>query len=106
SVREDFAAHTGRRLLEGYGLTEATCASTFTPPGGERAGSGGRAPAGPRGRGVRSDAGGSWTDCAPGEVGVLAIGGPAVFAGYVTDPAQGGPRGSRGGPGRHGRGDT
>ena len=33
----------------------------------------------------------------PGEVGVLAIGGPAVFAGYVTDPAKGGPRVSRGG---------
>ncbi len=30
SVREDFARHTGRRLLEGYGLTEATCASTWT----------------------------------------------------------------------------
>src|SRR4029453_8881629 len=27
SVREGFAAHTGRRLLEGYGLTEATCAT-------------------------------------------------------------------------------
>jgi len=34
SVREDFAAHTGRRLLEGYGLTEATCATTWTRPGG------------------------------------------------------------------------
>jgi fatty-acyl-CoA synthase len=39
SVREDFAAHTGRRLLEGYGLTEATCASTWTRPGEERPGS-------------------------------------------------------------------
>ena len=42
SVREDFAAHTGRRLLEGYGLTEATCASTWTRPGEERPGSVGR----------------------------------------------------------------
>src|SRR4029077_1404220 len=33
SVREDFAAYTGRRLLEGYGLTEATCATTWTRPG-------------------------------------------------------------------------
>ena len=39
SVREDFAAHTGRHLLEGYGLTEATCASTWTRPGEERPGS-------------------------------------------------------------------
>jgi fatty-acyl-CoA synthase len=51
---------------------------------------------------VRIDADGSWTDCAPGEVGVLAIGGPAVFAGYVTDPAQGGPRVSRDGIVHHG----
>ena len=42
SVREDFAAHTGRHLLEGYGLTEATCASTWTRPGEERPGSVGR----------------------------------------------------------------
>ena len=45
SVREAFAAHTGRRLLEGYGLTEATCATTFTPPGEERPGSVGPRPA-------------------------------------------------------------
>ena len=31
AVREAFAAHTGRRLLEGYGLTEATCATTVHP---------------------------------------------------------------------------
>ncbi len=97
SVREDFAAHTGRRLLEGYGLTEATCASTFTPPGGERAGSVGRPLPGQQVKAVRIGEDGSWTDCAPGEVGVLAIGGPAVFAGYVTDPAQDGPRVSRDG---------
>jgi fatty-acyl-CoA synthase len=46
---------------------------------------------------VRIGEDGSWTDCAAGEVGVLAIGGPAVFAGYVTDPAQDGPRVSRDG---------
>jgi fatty-acyl-CoA synthase len=40
---------------------------------------------------------GSWTDCGPGEVGVLAIGGSTVFAGYVTDPALNGPRVSRDG---------
>ena len=42
SVREAFAAHTGRHLLEGYGLTEATCVSTWTRPGEERPGSVGR----------------------------------------------------------------
>jgi fatty-acyl-CoA synthase len=95
SVREDFAAHTGRRLLEGYGLTEATCATTWTRPGEERPGSVGRALPGQRIKAVRADASGSWTDCGPGQTGVLVIGGPAVFAGYVTDPARGGPRVSR-----------
>jgi fatty-acyl-CoA synthase len=95
SVREDFAAHTGRRLLEGYGLTEATCASTFTPPGEGRIGSVGRALPGQRVKAVLIGEDGSWTDCAPGGVGVLAIGGPCVFAGYVTEPAAGGPRVSR-----------
>jgi fatty-acyl-CoA synthase len=94
SVREDFAAHTGRRLLEGYGLTEATCVSTWTRPGEERPGSVGRVLPGQQIKAVRiSD--GSWADCAPGQTGELVIGGPAVFAGYVTDPALGGPRVSR-----------
>jgi fatty-acyl-CoA synthase len=97
SIREDFAKHTGRRLLEGYGLTEATCATTFTPPGGERIGSVGRILPGQQVKAVHIGADGSWTDCTPGEVGVLAIGGPAVFAGYVTDPAHDGPRVSRDG---------
>ena len=94
SVREDFAAHTGRRLLEGYGLTEATCVSTWTRPGEERPGSVGRALPGQQIKAVRIGDG-SWADCAPGQTGVLVIGGPAVFAGDVTDPDLGGPRVSR-----------
>jgi fatty-acyl-CoA synthase len=97
SVREAFAAHTGRRLLEGYGLTEATCATTFTPPGDERPGSVGRILPGQQVKAVRIGDDGSWTDCAPGETGVLVISGPTVFAGYVTEPVAGGPRVSRGG---------
>ncbi len=96
SVREDFAAHTGLHLLEGYGLTEATCASTWTRPGEERPGSVGRVLPGQQVKAVRIGDG-SWADCAPGEIGVLVIGGPAVFAGYVTDPDLGGPRVSRDG---------
>ncbi|MFI5082924.1 MAG: AMP-binding protein, partial [Streptosporangiales bacterium] len=96
AVREAFAAHTGRRLLEGYGLTEATCATTFTRPGEERPGSVGRVLPGQQIKAVRADGDGPWADCAPGETGVLVIGGPAVFAGYVTDPGTGGPRVSRG----------
>jgi fatty-acyl-CoA synthase len=95
SVREAFAQHTGRRLLEGYGLTEATCASTFTPPGDERIGSVGRALPQQQVKAVRMDDDGSWVDCAPDEVGLLMIDGPVVFAGYVTDPTLDGPRVSR-----------
>lgn len=97
SVREAFAAHTGRRLLEGYGLTEATCATTFTPPGDERPGSVGRILPGQKAKAVRIGDDGSWADCAPGETGVLVISGPTVFAGYVTEPAASSPRVSRGG---------
>ena len=106
SVREDFAAHTGRRLLEGYGLTEATCASTWTRPGEERPGSVGRVLPGQQIKAVTIGPDGSWTDCGPGQTGVLVIGGPAVFAGYVTDPALGGPRVSRDGIVRDGWLDT
>ena len=106
SVREAFAAHTGRRLLEGYGLTEATCASTWTRPGEERPGSVGRVLPGQQVKAVRIGEDGSWMDCAPGQTGVQAIGGPAVFAGYVTDPDLGGPRVSREGVVRDGWLDT
>ena len=95
SVREAFARHTGCRLLEGYGLTEATCATTWTRPAEERAGSVGRALPGQRVKAVRIGDDESWTDCAPGETGVLAIGGPAVFAGYVTGHDARGPQVSR-----------
>jgi fatty-acyl-CoA synthase len=102
SVREDFAAHTGRPLLEGYGLTEATCATTWTRPGEERPGSVGRVLPGQQIKAVTIGDDGSWTDCAPGQTGVLVIGGPAVFAGYVTGPDGGSPRVSRDGVVRDG----
>jgi fatty-acyl-CoA synthase len=106
SVREGFATHTGVRLLEGYGLTEATCASTFTPLDGERPGSVGKALPGQQVKAVEVGDDGTWRDCAPGEAGVLVISGPTVFAGYVTDPALGGPRLTRDGMVRDGWLDT
>jgi fatty-acyl-CoA synthase len=106
SVREGFARHTGVRLLEGYGLTEATCASAFTPLDGERTGSVGKVLPSQRVKAVQIGEDGSWTDCAPGEVGVLVISGPTVFAGYVTEPALGGPRVTREGMVRDGWLDT
>ena len=98
SVREAFARHTGLHLLEGYGLTEATCASTWTRPGEERPGSVGRTLPGQQIKAVRIGDDGSWTACAPGETGVLMIGGPAVFAGVRHRPGRRRPPGQ---PGRH-----
>jgi len=106
AVRDGFAQHTGRRLLEGYGLTEATCASTWNRPGADRPGSVGQALPGQQVKAVQAGADGSWHDCAPGEAGVLVIGGQAVFAGYVTDPRDDGPRVSRGATVRDGWLDT
>ena len=81
-------------------------ASTWTRPGEERPGSVGRALPGQQVKAVRIGDDGTWADCAPGESGVLVIGGPAVFAGYLTDPRLGGPRVSREGAVRDGWLDT
>ena len=80
--------------------------TTWTRPGEERPGSVGRALPGQQIKAVTTGADGSWADCGPGQTGVLVIGGPAVFAGYVTDPALGGPRVSRDGVVRDGWLDT
>ena len=84
-----FQQSTGLTILEGYGLTEGTCVSTCNPPLGERrTGSIGlRMPLQAMKAVVLDDAGTWMRDCAAGEAGVLAIGGPNVFAGYL-DPDQ------------------
>jgi fatty-acyl-CoA synthase len=84
SVRRDFEAHTGIRLLEGYGLTEATCASARSFPNDQRPGSVGQRLPYQQVKTVRIDADGSWHDLPTGEVGHLVISGPTVFPGYVT----------------------
>jgi len=82
-----FETLTGLKILEGYGLTEATCASCINPPAGERRiGSVGipmpyqkvkAAVVGHDGKRVR--------DCGPDEIGVLLVSGPAVFPGYLRE---------------------
>ena len=57
----------GLHLLEGYGLTEATCASTWTRPGEERPGSVGRALPGQQIKAVRIGDG-SWAELRAGRV--------------------------------------
>jgi fatty-acyl-CoA synthase len=79
-----FQERTGLKILEGYGLTEGTCVSTVNPPLGERRlGSIGlRVPLQAMKVAVLDEAGSYVRDCDAGEVGVLLIRGPNVFAGY------------------------
>ncbi len=79
-----FEAATGARILEGYGLTEGTCASAVNPPDGERRiGSVGLRFPYQRIRIVELHGDGHITrDCAVDEAGIVLISGPSVFAGY------------------------
>ncbi|HTJ68454.1 MAG TPA: acyl-CoA synthetase [Actinospica sp.] len=70
AVRAHFEQHTGVRLVEGYGLTEATCASARSFPDAPVPGSVGQRLPYQRIESVD---------------GVLVISGPTVFAGYVGD---------------------
>jgi fatty-acyl-CoA synthase len=84
AVRDGFQAHTGVSLLEGYGLTEATCASARGFPGTPRPGTvGQRLPYQPV-KAVRVAGDGTWEDLPAGETGTLVISGPTVFPGYVV----------------------
>ncbi|MFJ9367652.1 acyl-CoA synthetase [Nocardia sp. NPDC101769] len=83
-VRTDFESATGVPMLEGYGLTEATCVSVLAPVTGSRPGALGLRLPYQRIKAVRVDEDGRPTgDCAPDEAGVLAIQGPSVFRGYL-----------------------
>jgi fatty-acyl-CoA synthase len=84
AVRAAFQATTGVPLTEGYGLTEATCASAIGFPGAPRPGTVGQRLPYQRLKAVRVTAGGGWEDLPPGEPGVLLISGPTVFPGYVV----------------------
>jgi len=91
AVRERFESATGVPLVEGYGLTEATCASALSHPGHPRAGSVGQRLPYQEMKAVRVTAEGEWVDLPPGQVGVLAITGPTVFPGYVSGRGPDGP---------------
>ncbi|MCX8561368.1 acyl-CoA synthetase [Mycolicibacterium mucogenicum] len=83
AVRNDFESHTGIPLLEGYGLTEATCASARSFPDHPRPGSAGQRLPYQQLTTVRIDDDGVWHELPPGQIGTLVIGGPTVFPGYV-----------------------
>jgi len=84
AVREGFRARTGVALTEGYGLTEATCASARSFADAPRPGSVGQRLPYQHVRVARQGARGCWQDVPTGETGVLLISGPTVFPGYAT----------------------
>ncbi|WP_062991301.1 acyl-CoA synthetase [Nocardia anaemiae] len=81
AVRTNFQTHTGVTLVEGYGLTEATCATARSYPDLPRPGAVGQRMPYQQVRVVRA---GDREPLADGAIGVLEISGPTVFAGYVT----------------------
>ncbi|HVP99107.1 MAG TPA: acyl-CoA synthetase [Roseiarcus sp.] len=84
----DFERATGVRILEGYGLTEGACASSLTPyDAPPRIGSIGLRFPYQDMRALILDADNAYVrDAENDEIGVIAIRGPNVFAGYL-DPA-------------------
>lgn len=84
TVRQDFLDATGVRLVEGYGLTEATCASARSFADHPRPGSVGQRMPYQHVRAVEVGGDGAWRALPAGEVGTLTISGPTVFPGYVT----------------------
>ncbi|MCM4084312.1 acyl-CoA synthetase [Paractinoplanes hotanensis] len=81
AVRDAFEKHTSVPICEGYGLTEATCASARIVPGHFRPGSVGlRMPY----QHIRAVDPADGTPLPPGRIGVITISGPSVFPGYVT----------------------
>jgi fatty-acyl-CoA synthase len=91
SVRESFESATGVALLEGYGLTEATCASARSFPDAPRPGSVGQRLPYQQVEVVEITPDGEWSRLPQGEVGVLTIKGPTVFPGYVVGRDADGP---------------
>jgi fatty-acyl-CoA synthase len=84
AVRSDFESHTGVTLVEGYGLTEATCASARSFPSSPRPGSVGQRLPYQDVQVVRVGDDGARTPLPHGDIGTLAISGPCVFPGYVV----------------------
>jgi fatty-acyl-CoA synthase len=91
AIRDGFESATGIRLVEGYGLTEATCVSALSFPHHPRPGSVGQRLPYQQVKAVHVNADSEWVDLPAGRVGVLAISGPTVFPGYVTDRRPDGP---------------
>lgn len=82
-----FEQHSGMKILEGYGLTESTCASAVNPKDGERkVGSIGlKLPYQQIKIAILDDQGQYLRDAQTDEIGVVCIKGPTIFKGYVEE---------------------
>jgi acyl-CoA synthetase (AMP-forming)/AMP-acid ligase II len=78
-----FESRYGFPLIEGYGLSEGTCASTLNPPDHPRAGTADKALPGQRIRIVD----GTGADVSTGIDGEVLIAGPNIMRGYLGRPA-------------------
>jgi long-chain acyl-CoA synthetase len=85
-VHERFAALTGRRMMEAYGLSEASSATHMTPyPEGGPTGSIGLPLPDTQARIMDIETG--LRECAVGEVGELVVKGPQIMRGYWNNEA-------------------
>lgn len=86
-VFRKFEEYSGMKILEGYGLTEGTCVSSFNPPKGERRiGSiGVRLPYQQMKTVILDENGNYVRDCGVDEIGNVCIKGPNVFPGYKEE---------------------
>ena len=82
-----FEAHSGMKILEGYGLTEGTCASSFNPyHGQQKIGSIGlRLPYMQMKIFIVDESGIFVREAEADEIGSVCIHGPNVFSGYLDD---------------------
>jgi fatty-acyl-CoA synthase len=82
-----FEAHSGMKILEGYGLTEGTCASSFNPYyGQQKIGSiGMRLPYMQMKIFIVDEDGKFVREAETDEIGAVCIKGPNVFNGYLDD---------------------
>jgi fatty-acyl-CoA synthase len=91
AVAHRWLEHTGVPLCEGYGLTEATCATARSFPAQPRPGSVGQRLPYQQVASVSVDDSGERTFLGPDEVGTIVIRGPVVFPGYVVGRDERGP---------------
>lgn len=90
AVRQEFEKRTGVRLVEGYGLTEATCASTRSFPDHPRPGSVGQRLPYHAVEAIDIDVNGHWSQRISAGAARLVMSGPCIFPGYVIGRGESG----------------